>query len=59
MNDVQLPKLETPTTLPKASPKKKALIVAVKSSSVPGLLELRCPHRDAKKIKDLLIGEPC
>ncbi|KAK0219413.1 caspase domain-containing protein [Armillaria nabsnona] len=55
MNDVQLPKLETPTTWPKTSPKRKALIVAVKSSSVPGI-ELRCPHRDAKKIKDLLIG---
>ncbi|KAK0432791.1 peptidase C14, caspase domain-containing protein [Armillaria borealis] len=56
MDDVQLPKLETPTTQPKTSPKRKALIVAVKGSSVPGLLELRCPHRDAKKIKDLLIG---
>ncbi|KAK0472511.1 peptidase C14, caspase domain-containing protein [Armillaria novae-zelandiae] len=54
MDDTQPPQLETPTTEPN-SPKRRALIVAVKSSSVPGLVELRCPHRDARKIKDLLI----
>ncbi|KAK0219156.1 peptidase C14, caspase domain-containing protein [Armillaria fumosa] len=56
MDDIQLPKLETATAQPRTSPKRKALIVGVKRSSVPGLLELRCPHRDARKIKDLLIG---
>ncbi|KAK0184810.1 peptidase C14, caspase domain-containing protein [Armillaria mellea] len=55
MDDIQLPKLETPTTQPN-SPKRKALIVGIKKSSVLGLQELRYPHRDAMKIKDLLIG---
>ncbi|KAK0473660.1 peptidase C14, caspase domain-containing protein [Armillaria luteobubalina] len=56
MDDIQLPKLETATAQPRTSPKRKALIVGVKGSSVSGLLELRCPHRDAREIKDLLIG---
>ncbi|KAK0451178.1 peptidase C14, caspase domain-containing protein [Desarmillaria tabescens] len=37
------------------SPQKKALIVAIGKTSSPGLAELRCPHRDAINISQLLI----
>ncbi|KAK0451179.1 caspase domain-containing protein [Desarmillaria tabescens] len=62
MDEVQLPKLETPKTKLNVSknlaPKRKALIVAIKSSSVPELLELQNPHRDAQRIKELLTSKP-
>ncbi|KAK0505635.1 peptidase C14, caspase domain-containing protein [Armillaria luteobubalina] len=56
MDSIQLSRLETGTTQPN-SPKRKALIVGVQRSSVGGLqVELQGPHRDAAKIRDLLIG---
>ncbi|KAK0200577.1 peptidase C14, caspase domain-containing protein [Desarmillaria ectypa] len=53
MNEPSLTTLQG--TAPGALPQRKALIVAIGKTSSPGLAELRCPHRDARNIGQLLI----
>ncbi|KAK0219414.1 caspase domain-containing protein [Armillaria nabsnona] len=48
--------LSTPSeTAIGASPQRKALIIAIGKTSSPGLAELRCPHRDARNIGEMLV----
>ncbi|KAK0432792.1 caspase domain-containing protein [Armillaria borealis] len=50
-----LPLTTPPETAIGASPQRKALIIAIGKTSSPGLAELRCPHRDARNIGQLLV----
>ncbi len=52
-----LPLTTPPETAIGASPQRKALIIAIGKTSSPGLAELRCPHRDARNIGQLLVGK--
>ncbi|KAK0219157.1 peptidase C14, caspase domain-containing protein [Armillaria fumosa] len=49
-----LPLTTSPEAATGTAPQKKALIIAIGKTSAEGLAELRCPHRDARNIGQLL-----